>query len=38
MNSRGREVHFPALFILVRPAGRIHLWVKVPYEPGRGNR
>ena len=22
----------------VRPAGRIHLRVKVPYDPGRGNR
>jgi hypothetical protein len=25
-------------FCFVRPAGRTHLRVKVPYEPGRGNR
>ena len=25
-------------FVFVRPAGRTHLRVKVPYEPGRGNR
>jgi len=27
-----------AAFCFVRPAGRIHLRVQVPYEPGRGNR
>jgi hypothetical protein len=26
------------LLLLVRPAGRIHLEVKVLYEPDRGNR
>jgi hypothetical protein len=25
-------------FLVVRPAGRVHLEVKVLYEPGRGNR
>ena len=33
-----RRGEFASALSLVRPAGRIHLWVKVPHEPGRGNR
>lgn len=32
------EAGHSSAFSLVRPAGRIHLEVKVLYEPGRGNR
>jgi hypothetical protein len=38
--KRGKKGGFLALFafFVVRPAGRVHLEVKVLYEPGRGNR